>query len=135
MEIYGNFSKNCQNLSFFCEKIIFNKLTPFRYDMAFDQCEGNNGKIYFGFALGVARAGRGKGLGDKLLKASIQEARDQGCSYQYLLASGIYSQKIFSNNGFVILTEKNYEDFKDNNGKILIQHEIHKTNQKLALKL
>jgi GNAT superfamily N-acetyltransferase len=113
----------------------FFRFMDYGYDLAFEQCEGNNGKIYFGFALGVARAARGKGLGDKLLKASIQEAKDQGCSHQYLMASGIYSQKILSNNGFVILGEKNYADFKDNNGKILIQNEIHKTCQKVALTL
>ena len=35
-------------------------------DLTIGQCEGNNGKIYEGLVLGVAKKGRRQGLGDKL---------------------------------------------------------------------
>ena len=86
-------------------------------------------------SLGVARRGRGKGLGDKLLKKSLEYAREQNCSHSSILATGIYSQRIIRNNGFQVVKEKPYDGFKDKHGKVVIQHEVHKICQLLVLKL
>jgi len=104
-------------------------------DLTIGQCEGNNGKIYEGLVLGVAKRGRRQGLGDKLVKHALNHAREEGCSHAHTLVSGIFSQKIMKNNGFEIILEKNYDDFKDKQGNILIHHEIHKTAQINVLKL
>ena len=53
----------------------------YKEEYGFDQCQNNNGKIYFGLAVGVAREGRGKGLGGRLLKRSIDHAKEEGCSH------------------------------------------------------
>ena len=104
-------------------------------DKAFEHCKENNGKIYEGKVLGVAKKGRGQGLGDKLVKHALNHARENGCSHAWCGTSGIFSQKIMKNNGFEIYLEKNYEDLKDKEGNQLIYHEIHKTMQINVLKL
>ena len=70
-----------------------------------------------------------------LVKHALNHAREEGCSHAHTLVSGIFSQKIMKNNGFEIILEKNYDDFKDKQGNILIHHEIHKTAQINVLKL
>ena len=117
------------HVSKFIEEIEY-KLTK-----GFDQCQGNNGKIYFGMAVGVARKGRGKGLGGKLLKKSIDHAKEQGCSHMYLMATGKYSQKIMKNHGFEVIKEKNYDSYKDKGGNLVIQDEVHTCAQTVALKI
>ena len=102
---------------------------------SFQQCEGNNGKIYVGFALGVARSQRGKGLGGVLLRESIKFAKEKGCSHQYLLATGIYSQAIMANNGFITLKEMPYSDVKDRHGTVIVDHPVHKTMKVMTLKI
>ena len=104
-------------------------------EKCFVDCQDNNGRIYIGMSLGVARCGRGKGLGDKLLKKSLEYAREQNCSHSAILATGIYSQRIIRNNGFEVVKEQPYDGFKDKHGKVVIQHEVHKTCQLLVLKL
>ena len=104
-------------------------------EKCFEDCEDNNGRIYIGMSLGVARRGRGKGLGDKLLKRSLEYAKEQNCSHSSILATGIYSQRIIRNNGFHVVKEKAYEDFKDKHGEVLIKDDVHKTCQLLVLKL
>ena len=102
---------------------------------AFEQCEDNNGKIYFGLAVGVAKKARGRGLGAKLLKKSINHAKEQNCSHMYLIATSKYSQKIMKNHGFVVIKEKSYDSYKDEDGKIVIQDEIHTCAQTVALNI
>ena len=104
-------------------------------EKCFVDCEDNNGRIYIGMSLGVARRGRGKGLGDKLLKRSLEYAREQDCSHSAILATGIYSQRIIKNNGFHVIKEKPYDDFKDKHGEVVIKDDVHKTCQLLVLKL
>lgn len=105
------------------------------YRKAFEQCKGCNDKIYTGLALGTARSTRGQGLGQKLLQASLDYARKEKCSHMYVFVSGIYSQRIFRNNGFTVITERRYEDFKDKQGRVLVQDKVHKVCQVVALKL
>ena len=86
-------------------------------------------------SLGVARQARGQGLGDKLLKKSLEYAREKNCSHSAILATGIYSQRIIRNNGFQVVKEKPYDGFKDKHGNVVIKDEVHKTCQVLVLKL
>jgi len=104
-------------------------------DLTFGHCEENNGRIYECVVLGVAKKDRQKGLGDKLVKHALNYAREQDCSHAHTLASGVFSQKIMKNNGFEVILEKNYEDFKDKHGNVLVEHDIHKTAQINVLKL
>ena len=107
----------------------------YSYANGFDQCEDNNAKIYFCVALGVSREGRGKGLGSKMLKKSIDYAKEQGCSHMYVLATGKFSQKIMQNHGFYLIKEKDYASYKDKQGNVIIQHDTHTSAQLVALKL
>ena len=104
-------------------------------DLTFAQCEANNGKIYEGVVVAVAKNGRRQGLGDKLVKHALNHANEEGCSHAHTMASGVFSQKIMKNNGFEVILEKNYEDFKDKHGNVLINHETHKVAQINILKL
>ena len=113
----------------------FTEETEYKFSKAFDQCKENNGKIYFATAVGVARKYRAQGLGGKLLKRSIDHAREQGCSHMYVLATGKYSQKIMKNHGFEVIKEKTYESYKDKHGNIVIQDEVHTCAQTLSLKM
>ena len=115
--------------------IKFIKDLGYSYINGFDQCVDNNGKIYFCLALGVGREGRGKGLGSQMLRQSIEYAKEQGCSHMYVLASGKVSQRIFQNQGFYLINEKDYESYKDNQGHVIIKHDIHTSAQILASKL
>ena len=85
--------------------------------------------------LGVAKKVRQQGLGDKLVKHALNHAKEQDCRHAHTLVSGVFSQKIMKNNGFKIILEKKYEDFKDKHGNVLIIHEIHKMSQLCVLKL
>ena len=105
------------------------------YATRFEQCQDHNGKIYDCLCLCVGKRGRGKGLGDRLVKRSIELAKEQECSHAHTCVTGIFSQKIFQNNGFDVLIERSYEDFKDKHGKVLVDREPHKVCQVRTLKL
>ena len=45
------------------------------------------------------------------------------------------SQRIFQNQGFYLINEKDYESYKDNQGHVIIKHDIHTSAQILASKL
>ena len=113
----------------------FQEETEYKLSRAFNQCKGNNGKIYFGLAVGVARGVRGQGLSGKLLKKSIDHAKKQNCSHMYLIATSKYSQKIMKNHGFQVINEKTYESYKDEEGNIVIRDGIHTSAQTVALKI
>ena len=104
-------------------------------DEAFEHCVGNNGKIYEGAILGVSRNFRQKGLGNKLVKHSLVHAKEIGCSHAHVLASSIYSQAIMKKNGFKVIFEKNFSEWEDKHGNVIIQHQIHKSAQMNVLKL
>ena len=70
-----------------------------------------------------------------LVKHALNYAKEQDCSHAHTLASGLFSQKIMENNGFKVILEKKYEDFKDNHENVLIDHDIHKVAQINVLKL
>ena len=104
-------------------------------EKTFERCKDNNGKIYEGYFLGVCKKGRHLGLGEKMVQCAIDYARNQDCSHCFCLTSGIYSQKIMKKKGLEVVVEKNYEDFKDKHGNVLIKNETHKTGQVNVLKL
>ena len=106
----------------------------YSFKKAFEQCE-SNGKIYFGTAVCVKREIRVKGLGSKLVQKSIEYAKELGCSHMYVMATGIYSQKIFQNHNFNLINKKEYANYKDNSGNVIINDEIHNSVQILALRL
>lgn len=113
----------------------FGEIYKYTEDLAFEQCADNNGKIYEGAILGVAEKGRGKGLGDRLVKHAINYAKENGCSHAHACTTGKFSQAIFKKNGFDVYFEKSYEDWKDKDGNVIIQHDIHKVCQINVLKL
>jgi hypothetical protein len=47
-------------------------------------------------------------------------AREKGCGYMYLLATGIYSQKIFRDLRFDLINEVHYNTYLDKNGQPII---------------
>ena len=90
-----------------------------------------DGKVYFGEALGVAQDFRGRGLGRELVLRSHQHIlKFDGAEYSYLIASGIYSQAVFSKVGFQALAELEYKTFVDKYGQQIIwdnqEHEMAK---------
>ncbi len=111
---------------------LFNAI-GYSYANAFKQCENHNGKIYCGFALGVAKAHRGKGLGKILSQESVKHAKDQGCSHQYLMASGIYSQSIFEKQGFTTMKVLPYDQVLDRHGRQIVNHPVHKSMKLMNL--
>ena len=78
-------------------------------------------QIYFGQALCTSHQVRRKGLGFELVLRSDELARDKGCEYAYLLASGIYSQATFAKAGYKVLKEFRYEEMLDPYGSPIIQ--------------
>ena len=55
---------------------------------------------------------------------------ENGCEFAYLLASGIFSQAIFSKAGYNVLKEFRYEDMLDPYGKPIIwDYREHKITQ------
>ena len=63
-------------------------------------------------------------------------AMDKGCTLVYLLATSIYSQRIFANLKFDILNEFEYDEFKAENGEIFFKDmREHKTAQLVAFDL
>ena len=51
------------------------------------------------------------------------------------MATGKYSQKIMKNHGFYIIKEKDYDSYKDNEGKCVISDAVHTSAQVVALKI
>ena len=63
-------------------------------------------------------------------------AKESGCGFVYLLATGIYSQKIFKDLQFEILEEAEYKNFLDKRGRVVIDlAEEHPSAQLLAYNL
>jgi hypothetical protein len=60
-------------------------------------------------------------------------ARENGCGYMYLMATGIYSQKIFRDLKFEKLNELEYKSYLDKRGKVVLdQTEEHLSAQLFA---
>ena len=93
-------------------------------------------KIYFAANVCVSDKARGCGLGTELVKRGYEIAKKAGCLYTYVLASSMYSQKIFHKLGNCnVLHEVKYEDYKyDKKGRpFLSDPQEHKVIQVLAI--
>ena len=93
-------------------------------------------KFYHGHSVSVSPKARGLGIGKELIQQTMTLARDKGCTLVYILATSIYSQRIFANLKFDILNEFEYDEFKDENGKIFFKDmREHTTAQLVAFDL
>ena len=93
-------------------------------------------QIYFAALVCVSKKARGAGLGTELAERGYEIAKKAGCGYTYVLATSIYSQKIFhKHENWKLLHEVKYEDYKyDKKGRpFLIDPQEHKVIQLLAL--
>ena len=94
-------------------------------------------KIYFAANVCVSDKARGLGLGTELVRRGYDIAKKAECAYTYILASSMYSQKIFHKLGNCdVLHEVKYEDYKyDKKGRpFLIDPREHKVIQVLAIR-
>ena len=94
-------------------------------------------KIYFAANVCVSNKARGCGLGTELVKRGYEIAKNEGCGYTYILASSLYSQKIFHKLGNLqVLHEIKFEDYKyDKKGRpFLIDPREHEVIQVLAIR-
>lgn len=111
-------------------------------DLSYSKCNAfselkDTDRIYFAANVCVSDKARGCGLGTELVKRGYDIAKKAGCGYTYILASSIYSQKIFHKLGNCdVLHEVKYEDYKyDKKGRpFLIDPREHKVIQVLAIK-
>lgn len=82
--------------------------------------------LLFVWQIGVDESAQGKGIGSKLLQATIEHARKAG--HRGLMATvettNVASQKLFEKNGFTIATDKYQNEYT----------ELLKTDGKAALK-
>jgi len=63
------------------------------------------------------------------------KAKDNGCEFSYLMATGVYSQSMFKKLGYKVLNEVSYAEMLDPNGhKIVWDHREHKSVQLLYFK-
>ena len=110
-------------------------------DLSYSKCKAfeelkDTDMIYFAANVCVSGKARGMRLGTELVKRGYELAKKAGCGYTYILASSIYSQKIFHNLGDCqVLHEVKYEDYKyDKRGRpFLIDPREHKVIQVLAI--
>ena len=111
-------------------------------DLKYSKCNAfeelkDTDMIYFAANVCVSSKARGLGLGTELVKRGYEIAKNSGCGYTYILASSIYSQRIFHKLGDCnVLHEGKYEDYKyDKRGRpFLIEPREHKVIQVLAIK-
>ena len=110
-------------------------------DLKYSKCNAfedlkDTDMIYFAANVCVSSKARGLGLGTELIKRGYEIAKNAGCGYTYILASSIYSQKIFHKLGNCkVLHEVKYEDYKyDKRGRpFLVDPREHKVIQVLAI--
>ena len=118
----GNFSKLQEKL-------------PYGKYLAFEEIKEAD-TLYFCHLLCVGREARGKGLGLELIKRGHKLAIQGGCSDTFVMATGMFSQRIFQKLGYTVLHEVKYADCeKDHKGRpFLNDYGDHKVLQIVALK-
>ena len=68
-----------------------------------------------------------------MVQRSMEIAKENGCGFYYLLASGIYSQKTYRDLNFEMLNEVAYHSYLDKRGRVVIDlTEEHLSGQFLA---
>ncbi|XP_023330469.1 uncharacterized protein LOC111702897 [Eurytemora carolleeae] len=114
---WANYSTNKDNFDVFFqlrEKLNHNTFTFMD--------EVGASKVYDAKLLCTSKTTRSKGLGTKLVERSLEIAKEYGCEYQYVFATGIYSNRVFDKLGFDVRSEVVYADFKDKEGKLLLSN-------------
>jgi len=81
----------------------------------------NCSKIWEGLCICTSRQIRSRGLGTRLVAASMELAKENGCEYMYVLVTGNYSAKIFDKLGFSVENELVYDEFRDENGELILK--------------
>jgi GNAT superfamily N-acetyltransferase len=94
----------------------FLDMANYSKDKAFEEAGKEATKIFHGHSVTVGPKVRGMGLGKELLKRSMDLAKSKECSHVYIMATSIYSQRIFSSMGYRVIHETLYSDFKDRDG-------------------
>ena len=90
-------------------QLVFDRL-PYSHKAAFDELGSDF--IYCAAHVCVGREARGQRLGTELVKRAHKLAEAAGCGHTYILATSIYSQKIFKNLGYKVLHEEMYDPLK-----------------------
>lgn len=76
--------------------------------------------MFIGEILSVFPEAQGMGLGRELVRRSVDLAAAQGFTHYFTVASGIYSQKIFSGLGFRTTCVLEYAGFLDMHGRVVV---------------
>ena len=84
--------------------------------------------VYEGLAVCSARTHGVRGLGTEIVRRCDDIAREKGCSYTYILATGNYSRRIFSGLGYRHLNTLTYSEFRDDQGELYLK----KTKEHIA---
>ena len=74
-----------------------------------------------GLAVCSARTHGVRGLGTEIVKRCDDIAREKGCAYTHILATGNYSRKIFSGLGYTHLNTVTYDEFRDEQGELYLK--------------
>ena len=81
-------------------------------------CEVGSGWLYI-VGLWVDEEHRGKGIGEKLLKASEEKAKEKGCNGAYLFSYSFQAPQFYEKNGYTIFGD--LEDFCPGHSKIFMK--------------
>ena len=74
-----------------------------------------------GLAVCSARTHGIRGLGSEVVRQAETLAKEKGCSYTYLLATGNYSRRLFAGLGYSHLNTLTYSEFMDQQGELYLK--------------
>merc|ERR1711874_303921 len=81
----------------------------------------NSHSVYEGLAVCSARTHGIRGLGSEVVRRCENLAKEKGCSYTYLLATGNYSWRLFAGLGYTHLNTLTYSEFRDDQGELYLK--------------
>ena len=62
-----------------------------------------------------------RGLGSEVVRRCEELAKEKGCTYTYLMATGNFSRKLFSGLGYTHLETLTYSEFRDERGELYLK--------------
>ena len=62
-----------------------------------------------------------KGLGSEVVRRCEALAKEKGCTYTYLLATGNYSRRLFDGLGYTHHNTLTYSEFRDPQGELYLK--------------
>ena len=62
-----------------------------------------------------------RGLGSEVVRRCEELAKEKGCTYTYLMATGNFSRKLFSGLGYTHLDTLTYSEFRDERGELYLK--------------